>query len=259
MNNVQLVELNEDNIRKKGLYCLRSMKKSDGYKQKENWMKERFSKGLTYLLLQKDQKSVGFIEYAPAEESWRVIHADNYFVIHCLWIGHPGQGLGSFLIHQCIEDAKKQNKHGIVVLTNCDTSWAPCSDIFIKNHFKLVEKGPYSFDLYAYKFADAPDPYFPNNWDERLRRFGDGLTIIRTNQCPYLEVATKNVVEAAKSVGIQPDIIEMNDRNKMMELAPTPYGVFNVVFNGELIAFHRLTPRSFAKKIKEEKTNVIAK
>lgn len=39
MDNVQLVELNKDNIQKKGLYCLRSMKKSDGYKQKENWMK----------------------------------------------------------------------------------------------------------------------------------------------------------------------------------------------------------------------------
>lgn len=251
MDSIQLIDLSAASIQGYGCYCLRSMQKSPGYMEKVNWTKERFSDGLKYILAQKDKKSVGFIEYAPEECSWRVVHAENYIVIQCLWVGLTGHGLGSELIHKCIEDARKQNKYGVVVVTNADTSWAPSKEIFIKNNFKVADQGPYSFELYAYKLCDAPDPYFPQNWAERLQRFDKGLTILRTQQCPYLHVATENVIEGASVSGIKPEIIELTDRETMMALSPTPYGVFNVICNGELISYHRLTPRSVAKKIKQ--------
>ncbi|WP_052647044.1 hypothetical protein [Paenibacillus terrae] len=77
----------------------------------------------------------------------------------------------------------------------------------------------------------------------------EGLTILRTHQCPYLEVATQNIIEAAEKVGVQPKIMHIQDRSQLMELSPTPYGVFHVICNGELISYHRLTARSFAKNL----------
>ncbi|WP_082067269.1 GNAT family N-acetyltransferase [Paenibacillus terrae] len=228
---------------------MRSMQKAPGYKQKLDWTEEGYNSGLVYVQLKIDKKPVGFIEYAPGEAAWRVVHADGYMVIHCLWVGVTGMGYGTQLIQQCIQDAKQLGKKGVVVLSNADTSWAPESSIFKKNGFEYVGKAPYSFELYVYKFRDDPNPYFPDNWNERLERFNQGLTILRTDQCPYLEVATQNIIQAAKSVNIEPEIIHIRDRSEMMELSPTPYGVFNVIFQGQLISFHRLTPHSFAKKL----------
>ncbi|MGQ3480225.1 hypothetical protein [Paenibacillus sp. TY11] len=99
-----------------------------------------------------------------------------------------------------------------------------------------MENAPYSFQLYVYKLnQEHSDPYFPNNWAQRLERFGEGLTILRTHQCPYLEIAAQNVIEAVEAVGIQPEIIYIRDRSQLMELSPTPYGVFHVICNGELV------------------------
>ncbi|WP_283657877.1 hypothetical protein [Paenibacillus sp. RC343] len=89
------------------------------------------------------------------------------------------------------------------MVTNMDTSWAPGPDIFLKNGFQHVEDAPYSFQLYVYKLnRDHSDLYFPNNWVQRLVRFSEGLTILRTHQCPYLEITTQNVIEAAEKAGI---------------------------------------------------------
>ncbi|WP_025685797.1 GNAT family N-acetyltransferase [Paenibacillus maysiensis] len=249
--NISTLEWQENQIRENGCYCMRSMQKAPGYIQKVNWTEQELSRGLTYIQLRKDNKPVGFIEYTPGEEAWRAVHADGYLVIHCLWVGVTGVGIGSQLIQRCIEDAVKLGKKGVAVVTNTDTSWAPSPDIFLKSGFQHVDKAPYSFQLYVYKLDPTfVDPFFPDNWAQRLERFGQGLTILRTHQCPYLEIATQNVIEAAELLGIQPRIIVMDNRPQLMELSPTPYGVFHVIFNGELISYHRLTPRSFAKKLK---------
>ncbi|MFB0846534.1 GNAT family N-acetyltransferase [Paenibacillus oleatilyticus] len=246
----QGLEVIKNNVDQHGCYCMRSMQKKPGYKKKVKWTEENFDQGLDYVQIKKGNKTVGFIEYAPEEASWRVIHADGYMVIHCIWVGVPGIGLGSQLIQLCLEEARQRKMKGVAVLTNADTGWAPNKDIFIRNGFSFVESGPYSFDLYAYPFEDTTLPYLPNNWNERLTRYSEGLTILRTDQCPYLEVATDNLLEAAKTAKVQPNIIHIQDRSQMMKLSPTPYGVFNVVYNGELIAYHRMTTRSFLNKLR---------
>ncbi len=245
------IEVFKNSIRENGCYCMRSMKKSDGYKQKIKWTEEETKNGLVYIQLKDNGKQLGFIEYAPGEVSWRVVHADDYLVIHCLWVGETNLGLGSQLIQQCIDDAKSQNKKGVVVVTNPDTGWSPSKSIFVKNGFIQVDNAPYSFELLVYKIrSEYENPYFLDNWNERLKRFNQGLTILRTSQCPYLDVATQNAIKAAESLKIIPNIINIKDRSEMMELSPTPYGVFNVIFEGQLISFHRMTPHSFAKRLK---------
>ena len=250
MGNVKLVRLNELNIDNTGCYCLRSKPNSPGYIDKNIWLKERFREGLTYIQIMEDNKQAGFIEYAPIEYSSRVVYGENYVVIHCLWVHITGKGHATRLINQCIQDAKEQKKSGVIVVTNQDTSWTPGKDVFLKNHFVKVDHAPYGFELLVYKFEKAKDPFFPNDWEGRLEAFTD-LTIVRTQQCPYIDVASDNVLEAAKRLGLKANIIDVKTREELLEVSPTPYGVYGVIFKNTLISFHRLTTHSAMKRLKQ--------
>lgn len=246
-----MVELDTKILEGRGSFCLRSKKKSLGYINKNKWLNESFEKGLKYIQLIENKKQVGFIEYTDAEFSSRVVHANNYLVIHCLWVSQTGKGYGTKLINKCLQDAKSNSKRGVVVVTNPSTSWTPSKDIFLKNQFKLVDTAPYNFELLVYQFENSTSlPVFPTNWDERINKF-ENLTILRSFQCPYVEVATENIIMGANKLGVDVKIIDLKNRKELMELSPTPYGIFSVVFKGELISFHRLTVHSVMKQLKE--------
>ncbi|MBO1627499.1 GNAT family N-acetyltransferase [Bacillus arachidis] len=245
-----IVSVDETNLEREGCYCLRSKPNSTGYINKNRWLMERFKEGLKYMKIMEDSKLAGFIEYAPIEYSSRVVYGENYIVIHCLWVHITGKGYASKLIQQCMKEAKKQNKNGVIVVTNSNTSWTPSKDIFIKNEFIEIAQAPYGFELLVYKFDDSPNPYFPSDWNERLQTFHE-LTIVRTQQCPFIEVASDNVLEAANKLGIKTIIIDIQSREELLKLSPTPYGIYGVIFKNELITYHRLTIHSAMKRLKE--------
>ncbi|UNK19949.1 GNAT family N-acetyltransferase [Paenibacillus sp. N3/727] len=251
MENVQLIELDHELLEGTGSYCLRSKRNSEGYANKNKWLMNRFEEGLKYVQLFENQKQVGFIEYMEAESSYRVVSADHYLVIHCLWVSVTGKGHGTTLIHKCLEDAQKLGKQGVVVVTSSETSWTPSKDIFLRNNFKIVDTAPFGFELLVHQFIDdSSSPYFPTNWEERLKPFNK-LTILRSFQCPYVEIATNNVVEGANHLGIEAEIYDFNNRDELMKMSPTPYGIYSVIYKGQLIAFHRLTVHSVIKRLKQ--------
>lgn len=245
-----MVALDEENLNDEGCYCLRSQPNSTGYTNKNKWLTERFNEGLKYIKIMEKGKPAGFIEYTPIEYSSRVVYGENYLVIHCLWVNITGKGYSSKLINKCIQDAKEQNKNGVIVITNPDTSWTPSKDIFIKNDFLEIDHAPYGFELLVHKFRDLPDPYFPDDWDERLKLFKD-ITIIRTQQCPFVDIATDNVIEGANKLGINAEIIDIKNREELLRLSPTPYGIYGVIYKNTLISFHRLTVHSAMKRMKQ--------
>lgn len=246
---IHTVELTNENLKDSGCYCLRSQPKSTGYKNKEEWLFERFSEGLQYKKIMENGKPAGFIEYTPIEYSSRVVYGENFLVIHCLWVGITGKGYATELIQQCIKDAVDQNKDGVVVVTNPDTSWTPSKEVFLKNNFVEVDHAPYNFELLVYMIEDVPEPYFPSDWEERLH-FSEELTILRTKQCPYIEIASDNILAAANKLGIKVNIMDLSNRDELLRLSPTPYGVYGVVFKKQLISFHRLTAHSAMKRLK---------
>ncbi|MFJ7982655.1 GNAT family N-acetyltransferase [Lysinibacillus xylanilyticus] len=251
MSKIELIELNNELLEGIGSYCLRSKKKSNGYLNKNEWLNNRFEEGLKYVQVIDNKKQVGFIEYTEAENSSRVVHANGYLVIHCLWVSEVGKGYGTSLINKCIEDAKKQAKKGIVVISNSKTSWVPSKEIFLKNDFQLIDTAPYDFELLVYPLSyEAEQPYFPNDWMDRLKNFNN-LTILRSFQCPYVEIATENIITGAKKLNIPVELIDLKDREELMELSPTPYGIFSVIYKGQLLTFHRLTVHSVIKKLRE--------
>ncbi|BFH62914.1 GNAT family N-acetyltransferase [Paenibacillus azoreducens] len=250
MQTIQLTELNHENIEELSGYCLRSKPHADGYKNKNNWLKDQMEYGLKYIKLLENGKQAGFIEYTASETSSRVIYADNYLIIHCLWVNIAGKGYGTALLNKCIEDARKQNKYGVAVVTNQGTSWLPSKDIFLKNGFSTIQEAPHGFELLVHKLeAAAPSPFFPNDWEERLKASNE-LTILRTNQCPFVDIATENVLEGAKELGLDVKIMDLKSKEELMELSPTPYGIFGVIYKRQLVTFHRLTVHSVIKRLK---------
>jgi hypothetical protein len=236
----KLVEVTPDNVDQTGFFCYMSKKKSEGYRRKLKWVKDRLSEGMQIKILQ--QGSRGFIEYIPAEYAWRAVRAKGYMVIHCLWIvgkKNKGQGHGSFLIRECLEDAKAHGMLGVAAVTS-QGNWLMSDKVLLKNGFEVADRTP-PFQLLVKKFqVDSPNPSFPHNWDERASRWGQGLTILRTDQCPYLEDAVEAAKRVADQKQIQSRVVEFETSQMVQEQSPTPYGVFHLILDGQLLSHHYL-------------------
>ncbi|MBN2003143.1 MAG: hypothetical protein JXA21_07270 [Anaerolineae bacterium] len=127
-------------------------------------------------------------------------------------------------------------------------------DIFLKHGFVEVDQAPPSFHLLVYRFddlvasaADAPLPAFPTDWEARQARFGAGLTVIRTPQCPYIEDATNTALEFAAEKGIPAQVVTFQSAQELQANSPSPYGVFGIVLDGRLLAYHYLLRKDFDK------------
>lgn len=144
---------------------------------------------------------------------------------------------------------KNKGKKGVAVVTNEETSWVVSKALFHQHGFKKLDEAFSNFELYVLSFEDTNLlPYFPTNWSERSEKFNH-LTVLRSFQCPYVDVATENIVAAADKIGLTAEIIDYKSKDEIMQLSPTPYGIYAVVFKGQLLTFHRLTVHSALKRL----------
>jgi hypothetical protein len=67
--------------------------------------------------------------------------------------------------------------------------------------------------------------------------------VIRSPQCPYIPGAADTVLETARELGIISRVVELTSCEDVREKAPSPYGVFSIVHNGRLLAYHYLLPK----------------
>ena len=248
MTQLQLMDVTLDNVDKEGFFCYMSKRKTEGYKRKLGWVKERLAEGMRIKIALKDSRS--FIEYIPGERCWRAIEADGYMVVHCIWVvgkKRHGQGHGSFLLNECIRDAKENGMKGVCTVTSDDT-WVAERGLFEKNGFESVEAEP-PFDLMVKRFGDAPLPKFAGNWDEKAKQFGEGITVLRTDQCPYIEDATNIIIGTADELGIRSKVVEIRSRKELLEKSPYPYGTFAIVLDGKPFSYHYLLPKDMKKML----------
>jgi hypothetical protein len=91
-------------------------------------------------------------------------------------------------------------------------------------------------------------PAFPQDWQSRLARYGSGVTVIRTPQCPYLENATATIMQSAQQLGLSAQVVELTSARQVQDSSPSPYGVFAVVWNGQLLSYFYLTKEEFEKR-----------
>jgi hypothetical protein len=107
-----------------------------------------------------------------------------------------------------------------------------------------VAQAPPSFSLLVKRFVNAPLPTFPEDWQVRQTHFDAGLTVIRTPQCPYIEDATTIALDVAAERGIPSQVVTMRSAQELQDNSPGPYGVFGIVLDGQLLAYHYLLRRS---------------
>jgi ribosomal protein S18 acetylase RimI-like enzyme len=247
---VAIVTVDAANVHEHGFFCYKSKPKAVGYRRKLDWLQSRFAEGLVIKIVSEGERSVGFIEYIPGEYAWRAVHAPDYMVIHCLWVVGQGKGKGhgSRLLEACVEDARQAGLAGVAMLASRG-NWLAGSKLFLRHGFELVGQAPPAFELLVKRFGAAPPPTLPDDWDERLRRYGAGLTIFFSDQCPYLEDAVANAVAAGHEAGVETQVVELQSARQVRELSPSPYGVFGIVYDGRLLSYHSLGQKELLHRL----------
>jgi GNAT superfamily N-acetyltransferase len=253
MSDYRIIDTNADNAGGCG-HCGNKRADNLGHCRKTNWLKDRYAEGLRYKVLRSATfGDVGMIEYAPGNHAWRPVEAEGYLVIHCLWVlgKHKGKGLGSLLLESCLEDARKRKCRGVAVVTSSDSLMAR-SDLFIKAGFVLVDRtigsseastAPY--ELLVRKLRKtAADPRFIVERERLLKRYREGLTILAADQCPYIAKSVERIVQASRTLGLEPTVVRLGNAKASREL-PTPYGVFSIVYGGRLIAHRPISATRF--------------
>ena len=238
---VEIISVDATNVDELGFFCYKSKPKSAGYQHKLNWLKQRFPEGLRLEILYEGNRSVGYVEYIPGEYAWRAVKAEGYMLIHCLWVvgRGKGKGYGSRLLDKCVESARKAHMRGVAMVSSSRV-WVTGSKLFLKNGFEIVDRAPPTFELVVRRFDDGPLPAFPNNWDQRLRRYGSGLSVVYSDQCPYMPDAVKGVLEAAQEKDIKARPVKLESSYQVQDSAPSAYGIFSVVYDGQLVSYHYL-------------------
>jgi hypothetical protein len=118
-----------------------------------------------------------------------------------------------------------------------------------------VVHAPPSFDLLVKKIDDAPPPSFPSNWEERLDYYGSGLTIVRSDQCPYIDDDVIRTLKVAESMGITAKVVELLASKEVLGFSPSAYGVYNIVLNGKLLSYHYEIEKKLRKLMEEHQKN----
>ena len=244
---LNIINVTAANVDETGFFCYMSKRKTEGFQRKLNWLKARFAERMRIKMFALPER--GFIEYLPGEYAWRAVHAEGYMFIHCLWVvgKSKGKGYARILLDECINDARAAGMNGVAMITS-ERVWLAGKNLLLKHGFESVAEAP-PFNLMVRKFGDVPSPSFTGNWEQKASQYRQGLTVIRSDQCPYIPDATNAVMEFARERDIPFQTIELKSCQDVRGFAPSPYGVFSIVYNGRLLSYHYLLPKDLSKML----------
>lgn len=238
VKNAKVVEITPDNFLDSGIVCGSKAQFTEGRLLKMKWYCKQFEKGLRMkIVVNNEGVTAGMIEYVPGEFCWRTIHAEGYTVIHCLQVARnqTRKGFGRILLNECIKDSKSAN--GIAIVTS-SKPWVNDKQFFLKNSFTKISAAPPYYELLVRQFQDEPLPYFNNGWDERALQYGEGITVLYSDQCPIIEYALKNLKDASMECNLKINYHKIEDCTEAQN-APFAYGTFGIIKNGKFIT-HRI-------------------
>lgn len=249
-NDIQIIDLTPENIADYGVCGYKDTRKHKELRNKIAWFNEYFSKGLRIKALLSDKGVYqGMLEYLPGKFAHRPVNADGYMFIHCIFVGFKsefkGKGYASNLIDECIKDAKTQKMLGVAVVTRKGAFMAD-NEIFLKKGFEIVDKAKPDFELLAIKFDKiSTSPSFKSNILDNLNDYKDGLTIIRSAQCPYTEKNVNAIMESAEQkFKLKPKLIDLKD-SESAQKNPCAFGTFCIIYKGEIISHHPISNTRF--------------
>lgn len=189
------------------------------------------------------------LEYIPGEYAHRPVDAEGYMFIHCIFVGfrneYKGKGHASSLIEECIKDAKNAKMQGVAVVTR-KGPFMTHNTIFLKKGFQVVDCADPDFDLLANKFnVNSKNPKFKLNMTDNLKKYGDGVTIIRSVQCPYTEKNVNAILESAQNkFHLETNLIDLKDAYAVQH-SPCAFGTFCIIYKGNIISHHPISNTRF--------------
>jgi hypothetical protein len=253
-NDTSIIDLTPENIADYGVCGYKDLKKHLELRRKIEWFKEYYSKGLRIkALVSKTGGYQGMLEYIPGKYAHRPVAADGYLFIHCIFVGFKsqfkGKGHASAMLDVCINEAKAAGMQGVAVVTRKGPFMAK-KDIFLKKGFTLVDTAKPDFELLALKFN--PNVTNPKFTIPPLKGYSDGLTIIRSPQCPYSVKNVDEILETAKKMGISANLVDLKDA-EMAQHSPCAFGTFCIINNGKIISHHPISNTRFENIMQKEK------
>ena len=246
----QITTIDAENLAEQGFFCRKSKMKTEGNQRKLRWASEAFGDGLGIEILYEDGRSVGFVEYTLGENAWRAVHAPRYLLIHCIWVvgRAKGKGYGSALLGKTEAKAQELGCRGVAMVTSSGV-WLASNELLLDHGYECVDEAPPSFQLMVKPFKGAPRPVFPTDWSDRAAAFGAGLTVVTTDQCPYLTDAEDAIIAGAERLGMLAKLVKLTSAAEVQARAPSAFGVFGVVLDGELLAYHYLLEKDLVSLV----------
>ena len=250
---MQILTLTPDTIDRYGLFCV-SNPKHAGFRRKKAWLEARFAEGMRFkLLLNTAGERGAFIEYGPGDKTWRAVEAPDDLVIHCM-MAYPkknkGRGYASALLKHCLDDARDSGFAGVAVVAS-EAPWLAGPALFRKHGFELIDESPPSFSLMLQRWREAPLPRFSGDFAARRRAYR-GLHLLYTDQCPFVAAAIDDLCGVAEAFGLEPQVEQLSTAEAARAKALSPYGVFSVVYDGQLLTDRYVSKRRFENILRKE-------
>ncbi|MEP1095892.1 MAG: GNAT family N-acetyltransferase [Cyclobacteriaceae bacterium] len=248
---MKIVEVTPENATKETFFCIKDTKRQ-GFKDKLKWFEKRRKEGLQIKILKNDEdKMIGFIEYVPAKYAWRPVDADNYMFIHCAYIyakKERSKGYGSMLIEDAEKEAKAKGLDGLCVMTS-KGGWLANKTLFEKNNFKQIETKD-RFELLAKTWNNNSNKPRLLDWHSQQKKY-KGWHLSYADQCPWSEKSVEAILNVAMDHEIELKVTKINTV-KEAKMAPSGFGVFNLLHDGRLLEDHYISHTRFRNILKKE-------
>ncbi|MCW0483065.1 GNAT family N-acetyltransferase [Gaoshiqia sediminis] len=256
MKEIQIIDLTPANIADYGVCGYKDLTKHVELRRKIAWFKEYYPKGLRIkTIISKTGGYQGMLEYIPGKYAHRPVEADGYLFIHCIFVGFKtdfkGKGYASALLDECLKEAADQQMLGVAAVTRKGPFMAG-NDIFLKKGFRIVDRAEPDFNLLVKQFQDESQaPKFRSDMKENLKTYGQGLTILRSVQCPYTEKNVNAILETAQKLNLQVNRVDLANAAEVQN-SPCAFGTFCLIYNGEILSYHPISNTRFENIMKKK-------
>jgi ribosomal protein S18 acetylase RimI-like enzyme len=243
------ITITTDNLNQEHLCCAIADKKHQcGVDIKKKWLKDRIAEGHVFRKL--DEKVKVFIEYAPLETAWTPVVGDNYIFIYCLWVSgsFKGKGYGKELLEYCMNDARKQNKSGICVISSTKKKpFLTDKKFMLKYGFETVDTIGDEYELLALSF-DGTKPHFADKAKKQSIE-SKNLTVYYGLQCPYIPNCIEQIEAYCKSNGVTLNLVRVDTLEKAKSM-PCVFNNWAVFYDGKFETVHLLNEGYLKKMLK---------